>query len=154
MRTSFIISFVVFSGSIWAQPPTSFTRTMTFAPVGVATSETVQVNVSNSASNSSATPASCSGTITFTVPAAKNQPAAVKFTVSAGQLFSTDLAWGSLGVSGRAEILASIQLTQSFGTPCSLITSLETFDSSTGVTHSYQSNPSTSGIVVPLAGGH
>lgn len=140
-----------------AQPsaPISINRTLMFAPVGVATSETIQVNLANTALSGSTVAASCSGTISFSVAGVKNQPAAVKFTVMAGQIFSTSLAWGSLGVGGRAEVVAAVEMTQTLTTPCALSTSLETYDTGTGATHSYQTNPTGNfPFTVPVIVGH
>jgi hypothetical protein len=161
MRTHFVLCLSIFAAAGWAQTPTptpiSFTRNMTFAPVGVASSETIQVNLAFETSPTavviSSTPpsapvVSCSGTISFNVSGAKVQPAQVKFSVTPGEIFSTSLPWSGLGASGRPEVLASISLTQTTGTVCNVTASLETYDPSTGVTHVFQANPQNSGAIV------
>ncbi len=159
MRIQFVLCLPLLTAAGWAQaptptPPIMISRSLTFAPVGVATSETIQMNVANTASNSANATASCSGAISFNVSGAKTQPSQVKFTVTAGEIFSTSLAWESLGVTGRAEVLGSIQFTQAIGTPCALSASLETYDTMSGVTHSFQSNAASNGPVVVAEAAH
>ena len=145
MKLRYLAYLPLFVAIGWGQSaPVLPGKTLTFAPVGVATSETVQINVANNASNTSAVAASCSGTISFNVAGAKNPPAAVAFTVTAGKIFSTSIAWTGLEVSARSEVVGSVQLIQEVATPCSLAVSLETYDTATGATHSYQANPSQS----------
>ena len=61
------------------------------------------------------------------------------FTVAAGDTQSISLLGTAVDASmgSRAEIRAVVSLTITRGTPCSLVQSLETFDSSTGATHVY-----------------
>ena len=81
---------------------TTFTRDFRFPPVGIASTETVQINVVNNATaSSSGTAASCTGTITF--------------TNASGTVIGTS--------------------SSSSSAPCALANSLETFDTSSGVTH-------------------
>lgn len=156
MRIHYLPCLLLIAAASWAQTtPVTISRNLVFSPVGVATTETIQVNVANTASNTASATASCSGTISFNVPGAKSAPAPVKFTVTSGEIFSTSSTWTSLGVSGRAEVLASVQLTQSAGTPCSLAASVETYDSSSGVTASYQANPISNGpVAVAVSAEH
>jgi hypothetical protein len=118
---------------------TTFTRNFRFPPVGIASTETMQINVLNSAAaSSSGTAASCTGTITFTNAAGAVIGTAASFTVASGQVFSASLPFSKAGASGtRAEIVGSVQLTVSSSTPCALTNSLETFDTSSGVTHMF-----------------
>lgn len=117
--------------------------------------ETVQINIANTASNGTTTTASCAGTITFTVAGAKTQPAPVKFTLTAGEVSSASLPGNSLVTTGQAVVLGSIQLTQMPGMPCSLLSSMETYDTASGVTHVYLANPGSAGPVpVVVAPGH
>lgn len=155
MKFRYLFVLAGFAGAAGAQSPSPavIVRNLVFAPVGVATTETIQVNVANTATGSSSTAAACSGTISFTVAGAKTQPAAAKFTVAAGEIYSTDLAWANLGASGRAEVLVALQVSQTAGVPCAAISSVETYDTSSGVTHSYQTNPAANGPVAVSGGG-
>jgi hypothetical protein len=136
---------------------TTITRNSVFPPVGVASDETIQVNVVNiSPASSSGTAASCTGSITFTNAAGAVIGKAVPFTVTGSQLFSTSLPFGGLGATGtRAEVVASVQqtLTIPATAPCSLVFSLETYSTSNGETHMVLGNSSISGIAAPAAAG-
>jgi hypothetical protein len=139
-----------------AQIPTTYPHNSAFPPVGLAFSETARINVANTAVNpASGTAASCTGTISFNGATGAAVETPVKFTVTAGQIYSTDLTAAKLGVINgtRAEFIASVQLTLTPKTPCSLTISLETFDAVTGVTHLYLPNPgnglATLGLFLP-----
>jgi hypothetical protein len=135
----FLASTAWIAVSASAQTTTTFTRDFNFPPVGIASTETLQINVLNTASASSAgTAASCTGTITFTSATGTVIGTATSFTVTSGQVFSAALPFSKSGATGaRAEIVGSVQLTASASssTPCALSNSLETFDTSSGVTH-------------------
>jgi hypothetical protein len=121
------------------------TRDSVFPPVGLATTETVQINVLNTATSpSNGTAASCTGTITFANSSGATIGTATSFTVTSGQVASAKLPYSSAGATGRAEIVGSVQTTISFPqkAPCSLVFSLETFDTSSGVTHIFLGNAS------------
>jgi hypothetical protein len=140
------VTFVVMGQSPAAVTSTPPTRDSTFAPVGLAFSETARINVANTAANPSgtnSTPASCTGTISFNTSTGASAQTPAKFTVTSGQIFSSDLTAAKLGVinGSRAEFIGSVQLTLTPKTPCSLAISLETFDAVTGVTHVYLTNP-------------
>jgi len=123
----------------FAQTSTStVTRTNSFPPVGLATTETMQVNLLNAASaSSSGTAASCTGTVSFANSSGTAIGSSTSFTIASGQVFSVSLPYSKAGLSGRGEIVASLELTFTSGTPCGLVSSLETFDSATGATHAY-----------------
>lgn len=119
-----------------AQTTTSSTFTRSLAPVGLASSETMQVNLLNdAAASSSGTAASCTGSVAFSNSTGTAIGGATSFTISSGEVFSVSLPFSKAGLSARGEIVAAITLTQTSGTPCALVSSLETFDTSTGVTH-------------------
>lgn len=122
--------------------PNAATRQSSFPPVGLAFSETMQVNLFNQAANApNGTAASCTGTVSFLDLNGKEIPkSGGTFTVAAGDTQSISLLGTVVDASmgSRAEIRAEISLTITRGTPCSLVQSLETFDSSTGATHVYQ----------------
>lgn len=159
-----------------APTPASYPWSYNFPPVGLAFTETLQVNVANLPSafavispvgvcslcstygiqtpalgvltapttTAPATATSCTGTITFMNAAGTGIGAPVPFTVAIGQIFSAPLPFSMTGYSGfRGEILASVQGTTAIpsSTVCSLSISLETFDTSTGVTHAFLTVP-------------
>jgi hypothetical protein len=121
------------------------TRTFAFPPAGLASSETAQVNVVNTAAASSnGTAASCTGSISFLNSAGTAIGTATTFTVGAGVISSAKLPFGSSGATGtRTEIRAEVTQTFATGTsatttaPCSLTLSFETYDATTGATHIY-----------------
>jgi hypothetical protein len=134
----------------------SVTRDYNFPPVGLASSETAQINVLNSASTitaAGATAPSCSGTITFVNAGGKTVGNPVSFTTVGSQIFSTQLTFNQLGTTGlRAEFVANIQVTGSFlpsTGSCALVFSLETFDDSTGATHVYLGNSAAASTGIP-----
>ncbi len=120
---------------------TTTTRDTTIGPVGVGSTETIQINVANMASNSSTgTAASCTGTITFNNSAGAAIGASTPFTVTAGQISSVALPFAKISSSTtRAEVIGVIGLTttSTADAPCDLRYSLETYDSTTGATHVY-----------------
>jgi len=124
----------------------TFTRDSVFPPVGLATTETIQINVLNTATapaGTTSTAPSCTGTITFSNATGATIGTATAFTIASGQIFSAKLPYSSSGTStGRAEIVGAIQTTTTLPskTPCALTFSLETFDTSSGVTHIFLGN--------------
>jgi hypothetical protein len=134
-------------------PPT-VTRNSSFPPVGLAASETMQVNVANQAENpttvtSTSPAASCTGSISFFNAAGTPIGTSTSFTVTAGETQSVTMTLAKAGITGttRAEIRAVIQSTITEGRdtpPCSLASSLETYDTTLGVTHVYLPGPASS----------
>jgi hypothetical protein len=122
--------------------------------VGLASSETAQLNVVNIApapTAAGATAPSCSGTITFADATGKTIGTPANFTTTGSQVSSTQLLFSQLPGSGsRGEFVASVQLTLSFPekAPCALVFSLETFDTTSGVTHVYLGNSATGTALV------
>lgn len=150
------------SGTLLAQPPTtptSVTRQFSFPPVGVALTETIQVNLFNQAANAAnGTAASCTGTVSFLD--AKGNAIAKSggpFTVAAGDTQSINLLGTAANTAtttgSRAEIRAVVSLTLAHGTPCSLVESLETFDSGTGATHVFVTGNSMGALPIAAAIG-
>ena len=129
-----IASTAWMAASASAQTTTTFTRDFNFPPVGIASTETMQINLLNTVkASSSGTAASCTGTITFT-----SATGTAIGTATSGEVSSAGLPFSKSGATGtRAEIVASVQLTitSSATAPCALTSSLETFDTSSGVTH-------------------
>jgi len=114
-------------------------RQFSFLPVGLASSETAQINVVNLASNSaSGTAASCTGTVSFLNTSNVTIGPVTSFTIATGETSSVTLPYSATGGSGARVLIRGVVLlteTKSTAAPCVLQTSLETFDTSTGVTH-------------------
>src|SRR5580698_193343 len=138
---------------VWSQiatpiVPVSGTRNYVFPPVGLASSETASITVANTATSSSSTgtPPSCTGTISFSnANGAIGTPAS--FAVGSGGLQTITLSFASAGLTGnRGEIQGRVSLAVSSATsstapaPCSLMLSLETYDSTTFATHAVLSH--------------
>ena len=131
--------------------------------VGLASSETAQINLLNDASNAAdGTAASCAGTVTFLNSSGAAIGSATPFTVASGVIQSVSLPFGKSGATGtRTEIRAAISQTipaesnsggtPGAGVPCNLRVTLETYDTSTGVTHVFLAN-GFAGVAVPVAG--
>ena len=133
------------------------TRLINFPPAGLAFGETMQVNLLNQAANPAiGTAASCTGTVSFLDASGKElAKSGGNFTVAAGAIQSISLLGTAVNASmgSRAEIHAVVSLTIARGTPCSLVESLETFDSSTGATHVFLTGPAASAIPFLLSLG-
>jgi len=117
---------------------TTVTSDMNLPVVGLATSETAQVNVVNlAAASPSGTAASCVGTVTFYNSAGSAIGSATSFTIGTGQISSASIAFGKTGATARTSIRAAVTLTETLrsGVPCSLATNVETYDTTSGVTH-------------------
>jgi hypothetical protein len=158
MRFLYLSCFVVFAVMGQAQTPTAATpsRDLVFPPVGLAFTETAQINVANTAANpANGTAASCTGTISFNNSTGSAAETPVKFTVTAGQIYSTQLTAAKLGVVNgqRSEFIGSVQVALTPKTPCTLSISLETFDATTGVTHVYLQSPAGGPVTVMFPGG-
>lgn len=137
------------SGLLSAQPAAN-TLEITFPPVGVALTETVQVNLWNQSANSSiglGGSAGCSGTVAFVNASGKTIiGSGGSFTgLVSGPIVSFALAGSNAGTGSgvRAEVRAVITLDQSvqLAAGCSLVESLETFETVSGETHVYLSQP-------------
>jgi hypothetical protein len=125
-------------------------------PVGVASSETVQVNVVNNANTPTAPDAaapSCSGTIAFYSATGSIIGTATSFAIGNGQIFSASLPYSATGATGaRTVVRVMITLTATWAglappPACALGSSMETYDTLTGVTHAFAA-----GATPPLTG--
>jgi hypothetical protein len=122
---------------------TNYAPSPTLPPVGLAATETVQVNVVNTAAAfPNGTVPSCSGTITFYNAHGSVIGTPTSFTVGSGQILSVTLPYASTGASGLRTVvragIATMETIAGFGIPpCVLGSSLETYDSATGVTHTF-----------------
>ena len=125
-----------------AYAATTYTETHSFAPVGLAATETAQISVTDLVPSSNTT-SSCSGTISFVDASGNTIGTATNFTVTSGQTFSASLPHSATGASGRVVIRGVIYVTPSTTAPtaCALISSMETYDTGTGVTHAVLTFP-------------
>jgi hypothetical protein len=143
-------------GQITIQPGASVIAPPSqFPPIGLAASETAQVNIVNTASQSiGGTAPSCTGTITFYNASGGVIGAATSFTIGSGQIFSATLPYASTGAAGsrtvvRAQIALGVVTIASLQPPpaCVLSSSLETWDTATGVTHSLIAGLTPTGVI-------
>ena len=132
-------------GTIWLQLP----------PVGLAVSETAQVNVVNTGVTAGVGPY-CSGSILFydiggsvlgtptAIPGGPTTPTPGTFSLEAAQTFSAALPFASANASGPRAVIRAIIYIGAFKVAtaagpmvasCWISASLETYDSATGVTH-------------------
>jgi hypothetical protein len=133
------------------------TSTASLPPVGLASTETAQVNLVNTVPAPSSGPApSCTGSVAFYAAGGSLIGAATGFTVASGQIFSVKLPYDLAEASGgrtvvRAEIVLTVQSGSNSQAPypppaCILVSSLETYDTATGVTHAFVSGGTAQGL--------
>src|SRR5579863_7085999 len=92
-----IATAIAAAPGLLAQTTTTTTRDFTIGPIGVGSTETVQINVANLASNStSGTAASCTGSISFNNTTGNAIGTSTSFTVTAGQIFSASLPFSKI----------------------------------------------------------
>jgi hypothetical protein len=129
-------------------------RDYVFPPVGIGSTETMRISVTNIAQTpSGSTGATCAGTITFTNASGAVIGTAASFSVGTGQISSVDLPFSKAAAGGtRVEVVGSVQntITVPSKAPCSLVFSLETYDDTTGVTHVLLGNSSVSAQAAPV----
>jgi hypothetical protein len=158
MIKTFVCSLIAVMGmSVALADSTSsaaLTPTINLPPVGLGSTETLEVNVANLASNSSSgTAASCTGSVTFLNASGTAIGSAQAFTVTAAQTSPIRLPFSSTGGTGsRTTVRAVVSLTVPTTTPrppCSLDVSLAFFDTSSGATNAIISGFSTLGVTLP-----
>jgi hypothetical protein len=147
-------------GQTTATPSPSIPPLSQFPPVGLAATETAQVNVFNTAPPSPAGGRApvCSGTIAFYVGGSivgTVTAFAVGGYYGTPKTFSAALPYASTGASGSRVVVLAV-ITPSIVTPptdgsgvppCALASSLETYDTVTGVTHAFVSGVAVQGSV-------
>jgi hypothetical protein len=125
-------------------------------PMGLASSETAQVNIVNNALPvPGVTAPSCAGSVAFYNESGSVIGSASNFTVGSGQIFSVTLPFSSAGASGSRTIVR-VQITPAPVTvaglepppSCVLASSLETYDTASGVTHAFAAGVAVPGIPV------
>ena len=131
-------------GQSTVSAPIVFTRSANFGPVGVGSTETLQVTVLNNATNILplasliATPGPCAGSVSLFDASGKQIGSAASFSVAAGDMQSLKFGFGQLATSGsRVELRGTISITPSTPAFCPLSYAVETFDTSSGSTHLY-----------------
>lgn len=125
---------------------------MPIPAVGISALEMVQVNVTNMAPFSPAggLEPNCTGVILFYSSPAYSPgsvlPFAQKtFSITSGQTFSFSTNYSATGGNGDRQVIRpAVNLATTVGTApaCILVTSVETFDASTGATHAVITPPS------------
>lgn len=167
MRIGVTILFAAVSVFGQTTTPGTQTSTSSLPPVGLASTETVQVNVANTASLSPAGVISyCTGSIAFFDASGNAIGSPTNFNLANGQISSVKLAFSSIPSAGslRAVVRATVSLTYNstvaiaptngvvaLPPPCALATSLETYDTATGATHVYYVSPGPQ--IIPLLRG-
>ena len=158
-----LMALTLACAAAFAQGTTGTTTSTTttnyvFPPVGLSFGDTASVsliNIAPASTASDATAPSCTGTVTFTSAKGETIGSASSFTVGSGVIDTITLTAESVGVTSspqRAEIFASVQqtVTRPATAPCSLVFSLEVYDSS-GATHVFLGNASATTPPVNLA---
>ena len=146
--SSIAIFGLLCAGAIAQTTTTPVTRTSNFPMIGLGSSETAQINVTNlAAASSTGTAASCTGSISFFNATGAAIGSATSFTVATGQISSVSLPFAKSGGTGAHTVIRGVvTLTETAGVPCNLESALEVYDSTTGVTHTTL----TSGIAGPV----
>lgn len=136
--------------------PVAQSSTTSLPPVGLASTETAQVNVVNSAP-ASAGSGTCTGSIAFYNSAGAIIGSATDFKVTNGEIFSVTLPYSSAQATSNSRIVIRAEVSLNFNAPtatglappaCMLGGSLETYDTSSGVTHVFFPLGS---LITPLA---
>jgi hypothetical protein len=141
----FALTLLVVSGSTLAAfgaeaTPTIPPRTSTynFAPVGLGSTEVLQVNIANLASNPAmGSAASCTASVAFLNASGAAIGTATSVTATAGETQSVKLSSPQAGTGVHGEVRVVVTLTETVGVPCSAVYTVETYDSSSGATHLY-----------------
>jgi hypothetical protein len=141
----FFLALAAMAGSALAQTTTTTrTSSYSFPLVGLASTETIGVNLINLASNpTTGSAASCTGTVAFVNSSGTTIGTATPFTLAADAASSVTLAFSTSGLtSPRGLIRAVLTTTDTSNVPCALSTTLNTYDTTTGVTHVFLTGPS------------
>ncbi len=141
-------------------------RTIVLAPVGLAATETAQINIVSSAAAypGGAFVTTCQASVTFYGADGTALGAATDLTAgNTAQVLSAKLPYAATGATGaRTAISARIALTPAPAVsstlappipPCALAYSLETYDTATGVTHAYVSGEAAQSAIAASARG-
>jgi hypothetical protein len=146
-----LAAIFLISANAFAQTVVGGSPSVLIPAVGVAPTESVQVNVTNMAPQSlTGGIENCSGVILFYYSPA-NSPNSVLpfaqtgFSVAGGQTFSFSAPYSSTGGTGQRQMIRpaiNLAITTSGTTPaCILASSVEIFDTTTGVLHAIFAPP-------------
>ncbi len=132
------VLFVLTASSAFAQPSTTAVPTRSFPPVGLAPSETLQINLYNAATASSTSTSTaaplCTGSVSFFNANGVAVGTSQNYSVPAGQIVSIKLPPAPTALTGRPEYVATVTPTES-NARCALVTTLEVYGTADGVTH-------------------
>ena len=132
-----------------AQPVTTTaaatTRSTALPPIGLGTTETARVNLTNVAVASQAgLAASCEGNVAFLNAAGATIGTATTFKIATLVTASVSLPFTAAGLTGPRGVIRAVvtvnrpaTTSNSPAPPCSLLSSVETFDTVSGATHAY-----------------
>jgi hypothetical protein len=107
---TFVAASMLAAPGVFAQTSTTVTRDFPTGPIGVGSTETVQISVANLASNptNGGAAASCTGSITFNNTTGNPIGTSTSFTVTAGQIFSASLPFAKISTStARTEVIGT-----------------------------------------------
>ena len=121
------------------------TRVTALPPLGLGSTETARISLTNIATASQAgTAASCDGSVSFYNAAGTLIGAATTFKIASGVTSVVSLPFASAGLTGpRGVIRGAVSVTRAASTtttpaaPCSLLLAMETFETVSGATHMY-----------------
>ncbi len=146
---SSLIAISLWTGATLAQTTGPIdTRTVNLPVVGLASSETAQVNVASPGFpgiTDAPFPTPCTGTIAFYNTNGAAIGSSTSFSITLAQVFSATLPYSDItGTSGNAR--TTIRAIVTTNVSCSVTANIETFDTATGVTHVHVEGGSTVGI--------
>ncbi len=141
--------------SSFGQTATPPMQTTSLPPVGLTSTETLQVNVFNAGPVAvTGVAAPCTGSVAFYDASGNIIGSATDFKVSGGQIFSATLPYSAAQSAGTSRIVIRAQISITAGgvavsgaaapavfPSCLVASSLETYDTSTGVTHAFLAAP-------------
>jgi hypothetical protein len=97
----FILPLLAVAGATAQTTTATITRSSVFPAVGLASSETAEINVTNLANNpGNGTAASCAGSISFLNASGAAIGSPTTFTVTSGRTFSARLPYANTAASG------------------------------------------------------
>ncbi len=139
MSIRLLFTFAIIAAVSASAQSTTVTRTsgFSFPLIGLASTETLGVNLINLAANpTNGNAASCTGSVTFINQAGTTIGSAQSFTLAANAATVVTLPFSSSGITGsRGLVRTIVSTTTTNNVPCSLSYSLNTYDTSSGVTH-------------------
>ena len=140
-----LIAIATFSALSAVGQSTATTRVTSLLPLGLGTTETARVYLTNIATAStSGTVASCDGSVSFLNAAGATIGVATTFKIATQQTTAVSLPFSGAGLTGSHGVIRTlISVTRPASTtatpapPCSLLVAEETFETVSGATHLY-----------------